>query len=113
MNHGDYNMECCDFGEWQAIMAGELSSATAFEIHRWSDEQEWIDIVLQFGDKKNTEWTGGVVIAGEINPRFADWLLALPKPCDVDIYDKMTPFFSVFLNNGFSSEHYGTELTKE
>ena len=27
------------------------------------------------------------------------------------LYSKlMTPFFSIFLDNGFSSEHYGTEL---
>ena len=27
-----------------------------------------------------------------------------------EIYNKMTPFFSIFFDNGFSSEHYGTEL---
>ncbi len=24
--------------------------------------------------------------------------------------NKLTPFFNIFLDNGFSSEHYGTEL---
>lgn len=36
--------------------------------------------------------------------------LAGLAPEDSELYDKMTPFFSIFFDNGFSSEHYGTEL---
>ena len=45
-----------------------------------------------------------------MTPAFIDFLLSLPKPADTEIYNKMTPFFSLFLDTGFSSEHYGTEL---
>lgn len=34
----------------------------------------------------------------------------LPKPADTEVYNKMTPFFSIFLDSGFYSSHYGTEL---
>ena len=37
-------------------------------------------------------------------------LLDLPKPTDTEIYNKMTPFFNVFLDNSFDSSHYGTEV---
>ena len=37
-------------------------------------------------------------------------LTHLPKPENNGLYDKMTPFFSIFFDNGFSSEHYGTEM---
>jgi len=45
-----------------------------------------------------------------VTEKFIDYLLSITKPTDTDIYNKMTPFFSIFLDNGFSSEHYGTEL---
>jgi hypothetical protein len=32
------------------------------------------------------------------------------KPPDIAICNKMTSFFSIFFENGFSSEHYGTEF---
>ena len=37
-------------------------------------------------------------------------LLDLPKPTDTEIYNKMTPFFNVFLDDNFDSSHYGTEI---
>lgn len=39
-----------------------------------------------------------------------DILLHTAKPSDTEIYNKMTPFFSIFFENGFSSEHYGTKF---
>lgn len=38
-----------------------------------------------------------------------DFLQHTGKPTDTEIYNKQTPFFSIFLE-GCSSEHYGTEL---
>lgn len=113
MKLGDYNIACDDFQKWQELMGEALSSATAFEIHCWNEEQEYIDLALQFGHRKDLNWNGGTVIAGQVTQHFQDWLLGFPKPCDTEIYNKMTPFFSIFLNNGFCSEHYGTELTKQ
>ncbi|MEY8420785.1 hypothetical protein AALA83_16120 [Oscillospiraceae bacterium 44-5] len=36
--------------------------------------------------------------------------IGLEEPTDKEIENKLTPFFSIFLDNGFSSEHYGTKL---
>ena len=112
MKHGKYNIVCDDYNKWRKIMNEELSSATIFEIHCWNEEQECINLALQFGIQKDFKWNGGTIIEGKVNQPFKDWLMSLPKPSDTEIYNKMTPFFSIFLNNGFSSEHYGTELTK-
>mgnify|MGYP001623869154 FL=1 len=110
---GYYNIACDDFQKWQERMGEALSSATAFEIHCWNEEQEYINLALQFGRRKDLNWNGGTVIAGQVTQHFKDWLMGFPKPCDTEIYNKMTPFFSIFLDNGFCSEHYGTELTKQ
>ncbi len=112
MKHGDWNIECYDYEQWRSILREELASATAYEIHCWNEESEWIKIALQYGYKKEFDWSYGTVIVGVVNPEFVKLILGLPKPKDIDIYNKMTPFFSIFLDTGFSSEHYGTELTK-
>ena len=52
----------------------------------------------------------GTVVEGPVTEAFSQMLLGLPKPADIEIYNKMTPFFSIFLDNGFSSSHYGTEV---
>ncbi|MBS4961346.1 MAG: hypothetical protein KHZ62_11130 [Clostridiales bacterium] len=98
--------------KWKKIMRRNLKASKTFEIHCWKDEIEEIQLALAFGSIKNTSWTFGTVIEGDVTPNFTDFLLSLPKPIDTEIVDKMTPFFSIFLDNGFSSEHYGTELYK-
>ena len=55
----------------------------------------------------------GKIIAGKVTPDFTAFLLGLPKPTDTEVYNKMTPFFTIALDNGFWSAHYGTELSKE
>ena len=45
-----------------------------------------------------------------VTPEFVRYLLSLPKPANDGGYNKMTPFFTIVLSNGFWSEHYGTEL---
>lgn len=98
--------------EWKKIISVKLKSASSFEIHCWNEEQTEIEMALQYGRIKETDWYYGKVIAGAVTKGFADYLLSLPKPADTEAYNKMTPFFSIFLDNGFSSEHYGTELNQ-
>ena len=98
--------------EWKKIISVKLKSASSFEIHCWNEEQAEIEMALQHGRIKKTDWSYGKVIAGAVTKEFADYLLSLPKPADTEAYNKMTPFFSIFLDNGFSSEHYGTELNQ-
>lgn len=99
--------------EWRAVMSEKLRSASRFEIHCWKEEQKEIGMALRFGRKKQTDWDFGTVIEGAVTEELINFLLTLPKPDDRDIYNKMTPFFSIFLDNGFSSEHYGTELNQQ
>ena len=72
-----------DNQRWKALVEQYAKTAASFEIHCWNEETEWIALALQYGNYKQT---------------------------DTEIYNKMTPFFSIFFDNGFSSEHYGTEL---
>ena len=54
------------------------------------------------------------IIEGEVTPEFVDMILGMPKPTDVEIYNKMTPFFNIFLDDtNFQSCHYGTEIYME
>lgn len=98
--------------EWRRLMEAHLKTATHYEIHCWNEEEREIALALRQGKMQRSKWEFGKVIAGPVNRKFSTWLLGLPKPTDTEIYNKMTPFFSIFLDNGFSSEHYGTELNQ-
>ena len=78
--------------------------------HCWTEETEEIAMALPFGTFKESTWQYGKIIEGKVTPEFTSFLLGLPKPTDTDIYNKMTPVFTMALDNCFLSEHYGTEL---
>ncbi len=101
-----------DNSKWLAFMAEALQTAATFEIHCWNEEPEWIDVALRYGKLKDFDWKYGKVVSGAVTPEFVKMLLEQPKPSDMEIYNKMTPFFTIALDNGFWSSHYGTELTK-
>ena len=105
-----FDREETDNGKWKALLTEHLKMAKTFEIHCWNEETEWIELALQYGNLKGSDWQHGKIIAGSVTPEFASMLLDLPKPTDIEIYNKMTPFFNVFFDNGFSSSHYGTEV---
>jgi len=98
-----------DNTKWKKLISENIITAKTFEIHCWKDERAEISLALKYGVIKETNWKHGSVIKGNITDDFKSMLLSLPKPTDTDIYNKMTPFFSIFFDNGFSSEHYGTE----
>lgn len=95
---------------WKEIISGYLKNDISFDIHCWHEEAEFIEIIKKYGSVKATDWEFGVVITGKITDAFTKMLLSFAKPTDSEIYNKMTPFFSIFLSNGFYSEHYGTEI---
>lgn len=99
-----------DNTKWLALLKKALKTARTFEIHCWNGEEEWIETALRYGILKESDWTYGKIITGEVTPEFADMLLTMPKPQDVELENKMTPFFNVFLDSGFQSSHYGTEV---
>lgn len=105
-----FDREETDNGKWKALLTEHLKMAKTFEIHCWNEETEWIELALQYGNLKESDWQYGKIIAGSITPEFTSMLLDLPKPTDTEIYNKMTPFFNVFLDDDFSSSHYGTEV---
>ena len=99
-----------DNSKWLAYITASLDGAKTFEIHCWNEEAEWIELALQYGSLKGDDWQYGKIITGAVTPEFVKMLLGLPKPGDTEIYNKMTPFFNVFLDEKFQSCHYGTEL---
>ncbi len=99
-----------DNSRWLELLKKALKTAKTFEIHCWNGEDEWIEVALRYGKLKESDWTYGKMITGEVTPEFADMLLTMPKPQDTEIENKMTPFFNVFLDSGFQSSHYGTEV---
>jgi len=99
-----------DNSKWLAHITAALKDAKTFEIHCWNEETEWIELALQYGVLKDDDWRYGKIITGDVTPEFMRMLLGQPKPADTEIYNKMTPFFNVFLDERFQSCHYGTEL---
>ena len=100
--------------EWRRIMENNLRQSHAFEIHCWEDESEAVRMALSYGTVKMSHWKQGTVIEGKVTQDFTDFLLSLPVPEGNDLTPRrMTPFFSICLDNGFSSEHYGTELNQQ
>ena len=97
---------------WKEMMYKKLKTAKTFEIHCWNMELEEMKMALQFGDLKESCWKYGKIIQGNVTPEFTNYVLNIPKPTDTEIYNKMTPFFTIALDNRFWSEHYGTELTQ-
>lgn len=91
------------------LIKERLKSAKTFEIHCWNEEADEIALALQYGNFKDSDWKHGKIIAGEVTQDFIEMLLNYPKPTDTEIYNKMTPFFNVFLDDTLQSCHYGTE----
>ncbi len=98
-----------DNAKWLALISEKMKTAKTFEIHCWNEETEWIELALQYGALKDTDWRHGKIITGLVTEEFTKMLLKLPKPTDTEIYNKMTPFFNVFLDDSFQSCHYGME----
>ena len=99
-----------DNARWLAYITAALKDAGTFEIHCWNEETEWIELALRYGSLKDNDWQYGKMITGDVTPEFVQMLLSQPKPVDIDICNKMTPFFNIFLDDRFQSCHYGTEL---
>ena len=99
-----------DNSKWLSYITTALDGAKSFEIHCWNEETECIELALQFGCLKEEDWRHGKIIIGDVTPEFVQMLLNQSKPADTEIYNKMTPFFNVFLDDKFQSCHYGTEL---
>lgn len=106
----EITMNTTDNRWWKRLILLFAQPGTPFEIHCWQDELQWIAAAQQFGTvQPSPSGFNGVVIAGVVTQPLIDFLQHTVKPADTEICNKQTPLFSIFLN-GFSSEHYGTEL---
>ena len=99
-----------DNSKWLSYITAALDGAKTFEIHCWNEETEWMELALRYGSLKEDDWRHGKIITGDVTPAFTQMLLSQPKPADMEIYNQMTPFFHIFLDDKFQSCHYGTEL---
>ena len=100
-----------DNSKWLELITEALKTAKRFEIHCWNEEADWIKFALQYGTLNESDWKYGKIIEGDVTPEFVLMILEMPKPTDIEIYNKMTPFFNVFLDDAkFQSSHYGTEI---
>lgn len=98
-----------DNTRWRALLESYLKQAKHFEIHCWNEEPVWIELAMRYGKREETDWLHGTIVTGTVTDAFREMLLGLPKPLDTEIYNKMTPFFQIFLDDDFQSCHYGTE----
>lgn len=95
---------------WNEIVRTCAVVGDPFEIHCWSDERAEVKAALRFGHRVTSTWRDGTVIQGRITKDFLSYLTESRKPQDTDIYNKMTPFFTIIFGNTLHSEHYGTEI---
>ena len=95
---------------WNDLVKTCAVVGDTFDIHCWSDETTEIMAALRYGQKVKTSWSGGTVIRGMITREFLSFLTEAKKPTDTEIYNKMTPFFTIVFGNKLHSEHYGTEI---
>ena len=96
--------------EWKQAIRDHAKKAVSFEIHCRITETDAIALTQKFGTDTVADGGQSTVIRGRVTPALLEMLTSQPKPQDTSVYNKMTPFSSIFFNNGFSSEHYGTEL---
>ena len=101
---------CMDKKWWNEIVRACAVVGDPFEIHCWSDESAEVKAALQFGHKVTSTWRDGTVIQGRITKEFLSYLTESRKTEDTQIYNKMTPFFTIIFGNKLHSEHYGTEI---
>ena len=95
---------------WNELVTACAVIGEPFEIHCWSAEKREISLALDYGHKLATTWQDGTVIRGIITKDFLRFLAKMPKPQDILLYNKMTPFFTIALGSHLHSEHYGTEI---
>ena len=95
---------------WNDLVKACAVVGDTFEIHCWSDETAETMAALKYGHKVTSSWSGGTVIRGRITREFLSFLTEAKKPTDTEIYNKMTPVFTIVFGNKLHSEHYGTEI---
>ncbi len=95
---------------WKDMIRHFVNVGDEMEIRCWREETAEIGQASMYGEplKAGNE----VSVKGTVTPHLLAELLT-EEPTDKNIYNKMTKYFTINVNNKtrtFSSEHYGTEL---
>ncbi|MBE6039261.1 MAG: hypothetical protein E7218_08745 [Anaerofustis stercorihominis] len=106
----DYENDYPYFEMWQKYMKEYLEKTNTFELHIWNEETELIEFALKYGNIKDDPWKYGKIITGAVDARFIEMILSTAEKIYDGVFHKMTPFFSIFLDDIFESSHWGTEI---
>ena len=95
---------------WKKIMEHFVRVGDAFEIRCWREEVAEIREASLYGTAVGDKYE--VSIKGTITKELLEKLL-IEEPADKSIYNKMTKYFAIHVENDLCdiwSEHYGTEM---
>ena len=98
---------------WRKIVEHFVNVGDAFEIRCWKEELDEIRQASLYGNP--TEDRNEVSVKGVVSAEFLTELLS-DEPSDKSIYNKMTKYFTINVENDkcfFCSAHYGTEMYLE
>jgi hypothetical protein len=95
---------------WKKIIQYFVKPGDEIEIRCWNEEKEEIKKAMSYGRPIQIESNFQTAIKGIVTEQMIKEFLTLPEPVDKVVYNKMTEFFTILVENKISSEHYGTEL---
>ena len=98
---------------WRKIVEHFVNVGDAFEIRCWKEETDEITHASLYGNP--TEDNYEVSVKGVVTAELLAELLS-EEPSDKSIYNKMTKYFTINVENDkcfFCSAHYGTEMYLE
>ena len=98
---------------WKKLVEHFIKVGEAFEIRCWKEETDEIKQASLYGNP--TEDNYEVSVKGVVTAELLAELLS-EEPSDKSIYNKMTKYFTINVENDkcfFCSAHYGTEMYLE
>lgn len=98
---------------WKKLVEHFIKVGDAFEIRCWKEELDEIRQASLYGNP--TEVRNEVSVKGVVSVELLTELLS-DEPSDKSIYNKMTKYFTINVENDkcfFCSAHYGTEMYLE
>ena len=95
---------------WKELVKRFVQTGDALEIRCWREETAEIQRASLYGSPTEDHYE--VSVKGLVSEKLLEELLA-EAPADKSIYNKMTKYFTINVENGvrkFCSAHYGTEM---
>ena len=95
---------------WRRCIQYFVKPGDEFEIRCWKEERDEIKKALSYGKLCPSENDTEASIQGTVSQVMKKELLSAPEPEDKSVYNKMTDFFSICIDDKLNSQHYGTQL---